>query len=89
MEISTILICIGVYIISFIFNWLHFRICYSEGGIYENSLADRVDLFATVCPVLNTICLIIFLFINPRKTSQKERQSITKFFKSKNNEKVV
>lgn len=76
-------IIILVYLLSVIFNYLHIKIGYSEGGRYENSDPEMIEFWFTFIPVFNTIiCVVSWACFYPVKQNRR-KFNLIKFFNIK------
>lgn len=84
---TTITIAIAVYLLSFFILYFWIRNAHSKGGVCENIELKFLDLFITLCPMLNTtscIILIIMISFNGRKRDINFTNFLNRFFNIKN-----
>lgn len=48
-------ILILVYVASAIMQWRYVHFAHSKGGIWENVIPQKIDVFTVLCPLINTI----------------------------------
>ena len=73
-------IIISIYLLSVIFSYRYIKLSYSEGGRYETSNPEIIELVFTFMPAFNTIiCVVSWICLYPIRT-EKRKLNLIKFF---------
>ena len=70
-----------MYVLPTILVWLYFNKAHSIGGIWESMQSEGIQVFLTLCPVVNIICSLQWLLFPP--TKNKNIINTDKFFNIK------